>query len=94
MRGLCLRRHQRNLAGKRQDVAETVQRTSIGARPARRQQDRPQQRAVTPSLFRKVTKEKGEELANLLKLKYVEVSAKTGKRVSDLFEEILDVILQ
>lgn len=94
MRGLCLRCHQRNLAGKCQDVAETVQGTSRSTRTARRQQDRPLECKVTPSLFRKVTKEKGEELAALLKLKYFEVSAKTGKRVSDLFEEILDVILQ
>lgn len=75
-------------------MAETVQGTSRGTRTARRQQDRPLECKVTPSLFRKVTKEKGEELATLLKLKYFEVSAKTGKRVSDLFEEILDVILQ
>lgn len=74
-------------------MAETIQRTSVSPRAARRQQDRPYKCKVPLHLFRKVTKEKGEELANLLKLKYVEVSAKTGKRVSDLFEEILDVIL-
>jgi len=36
-----------------------------------------------------VTKEEAEAAAARLKLKYLEVSAKTGKKVSDLFDEVL-----
>jgi GTPase SAR1 family protein len=33
-------------------------------------------------------------MAAQLKLRHFEVSAKTGKRVSELFDEILDILLQ
>jgi hypothetical protein len=33
-----------------------------------------------------VAKEEAESTANRLKLKYLEVSAKTGKKVNDLFD--------
>ena len=40
-----------------------------------------------------MTKEAGESIAAELKLKHEEVSAKTGKRVNELFENIIDIIL-
>ena len=41
-----------------------------------------------------MTREEGEQTAAQLKLRHFEVSAKTGKKVNELFEDILDILLQ
>ena len=89
VRSVRLRCHQTKFPVKHRPVAQTVQRTPGSPRNARRQQNRPQQCEVSPISFRKVTKEEAESTANRLKLKYLEVSAKTGKKVNDLFDEVL-----
>jgi small GTP-binding protein len=46
------------------------------------------------SAARKVSREEGEEAAARLKMRHFEVSAKSGKRVGDLFEDILELLLE
>lgn len=75
-------------------MAEAVPRAPGSAGGACSEQDGPYCRQVQPRLRRKVSREEGEQAAAELKLRHFEVSAKTGRKVSELFEEILDIVLQ
>lgn len=75
-------------------MAEAVPRAPGSAGGACSEQDGSHCRQVRPRPRRKVSREEGEQAAAELKLRHFEVSAKTGRKVSELFEEILDIVLQ